>query len=302
MEPAPRTRPAAEVQIDIPLVRRLVATQFPQWADLAVAPVESAGWDNTIFRLGPDLAVRLPRRRVGAEQVGKEHQWLPVLAPHLPLAVPIPLGQGVPGAGYPWHWTVCPWLEGELAASTGIADVCRVAMSLGRFVAAIQAIDSAGGPVHEFRGVSLAVHDHVTRAAAAVLEESIDVGPVLAVWEAAMAAPSWTAEPVWMHGDLHPANLLVDRGELSAVIDFGLLGVGDPACDLMVAWTYLSDDSRDAFRSALAVDDAAWSRGRGWALRFGLMAAAYSADNPVLGEIGRYTVAEVLTDFEHARS
>lgn len=294
-------RPAAEVRIDIPLVRRLVAVQFPQWASLAVEPVESAGWDNTIFRLGSDLAVRLPRRRIGAEQVGKEHQWLPVLAPHLPLTVPVPLGHGVPGEGYPWHWTVCPWLKGELAAVARVADMGRAAMSLAQFVAALQAIDSAGGPIHEFRGVSLLAHDHNTRAAAAVLQDSLDIGPVLGVWEAALAVPAWTGRPVWMHGDLHPANLLLERGELSAVIDFGLLGVGDPACDLMVAWTYLSADSRDAFRSALAVDDATWSRGRGWALQFGLRALAYSADNLVLDDIGRYTVAEVLADFEQAR-
>jgi aminoglycoside phosphotransferase (APT) family kinase protein len=289
------------VQIDVPLVRRLVAVQFPQWASLTVDPVESAGWDNTIFRLGSELAVRLPRRRIGAEQVGKEHQWLPVLAPHLPLAVPVPLGHGVPGEEYPWHWTVCPWLKGELAALTRVADMAGAAMSLARFIAALQAIDSTGGPVHEFRGVSLFARDHNTRASAAVLQDSLDTGSVLRVWEAALSVPAWTGQPVWMHGDLHPANLLVEDGELSAVIDFGLLGVGDPACDLMVAWTYLSADARDVFRSALAVDDATWSRGRGWALQFGLRAAAYSADNLVIGDIGRYTVAEVLADFEQTR-
>jgi len=284
------------VQIDVPLVRRLVAVQFPQWARLAVEPVESAGWDNTIFRLGSDLAARLPRRRIGADQVRKEHQWLPMLAPQLPLAVPVPLGHGVPGEGYPWHWTVCPWLKGELAALTRVADMRGAARSLARFIAALQAIDSAGGPVHEFRGVSLAAHDHNTRALVAALRDSLDVGSALAVWDAALSAPAWTGRPVWMHGDLHPANLLVDGHELSAVIDFGLLGVGDPACDLMAAWTYLSADSRDVFRNALAVDDATWSRARGWALRFGLRAVAYSADNPVLGDIGRRTVAEVLAD------
>ena len=300
MNSVPGARPAAEVRIDVPLVRRLVAVQFPQWASLAVEPVESAGWDNTIFRLGSDLAVRLPRRRIGAAQVGKEHQWLPIIAPHLPLAVPVPLARGVPGEGYPWHWTVCRWLNGELAALTRVADMGMMAMSLARFIAALQAIDATGGPVHEFRGVALAARDHNTRASAAVLGDSFDIGPALRAWEAALAVPMWTGKPAWMHGDLHPANLLVERGELSAVIDFGLLGVGDPACDLMVAWTYLSHDARKAFRSVLAVDDATWSRGRGWALQFGLRAAAYSADNLVIGDIGRYTVAEVLADFEQA--
>ena len=298
MASVPGTRPAAEVRIDATLVRRLVAGQFPQWANLAVEPVESAGWDNTIFRLGSHLAARLPRRRIGAEQVRKEHQWLPVIAPRLPLAVPVPLGRGVPGDGYPWHWTVYPWMKGELAALTRVADRGRAAVSLARFVAALQAIDAAGGPVHEFRGLPLAAYDHDTRSLAAALRDSLDVGAVLMAWEAALAVPAWTGHPVWMHGDLHPANLLVESHELSAVIDFGLLGAGDPACDLIVAWTYLTADSRDVFRDALAVGDATWSRGRGWALKFGLRAAAYSADNRVLGDIGRYTVAEVLADFE----
>jgi aminoglycoside phosphotransferase (APT) family kinase protein len=294
---SPQGRPTADVEVHISLVRRLVAAQFPQWASLAVAPVESAGWDNTIFRLGPNLAARLPRRRVSAEHVRNEHWWLPVMAPYLPLAIPVPIGQGVPGEGYPWHWTVCRWLSGELAALTPVADQAQAACSLARFVAALQAIDPAGGVEHEFRGVSLAAHDYNARTAAAVLQRSFDTGPLLRAWEEARAQPTWTGQPRWIHGDLHPANMLVRDHELSAVIDFGLLGVGDPACDLMVAWTYLSADSRDAFRRALAVDDASWSRGRGWALQSGLRMAAYSADNPVLGDIGRYTLAEILTDF-----
>lgn len=302
MDSVPGTRPPAEVHIDIALVRRLLTAQFPQWASMAVTPVESAGWDNTIFRLGSELAVRLPRRRVGAEQVSKEHQWLPVLAPQLPLAVPVPLGRGVPGEGYPWHWTVCRWMKGELAALTRVADMGTAAMSLARFIAALQAIDSTGGPEHEFRGVSLAALDHNTRAAAAVMQGSLNIGSALEAWEAALAVPAWRDQPVWMHGDLHPANLLVQRHALSAVIDFGLLGVGDPACDLMVAWTYLAADARDGFRREVAVDEATWSRARGWALQFGLRAAAYSLDNPVVGDIGRYTLAQVLADFEQTGS
>lgn len=294
----PGARPAADVHIDVSLVRRLVAAQFPQWASLPIEPVESAGWDNTIFRLGPDLVVRLPRRRVSAEHVRNEHRWLPVMAPNLPLAIPVPVGHGLPGEGYPWYWTVCPWLTGELAAQAAVADPGLAATCLARFIAALQAMDPAGGSVHEFRGVSLAAHDHNARAAAAVLQHSLDVGPLLEVWEDALAFPAWSGQPLWIHGDLHPANMLVRDQELSAVLDFGLLGVGDPACDLMVAWMYLSADSRDVFRRVLAVDDATWSRGRGWALQSGLRMAAYSADNPVLGDIGRYTLAEVLADFQ----
>jgi aminoglycoside phosphotransferase (APT) family kinase protein len=171
-----------------------------------------------------------------------------------------------------------------------------VAISLARFVRALRAIDPAGGPVSKLRSGPLAGRDQVIRAAAAALQDSLDVRPVLAVWEAAIAAPAWMGPPVWMHGDLHPANLLISSGDLTGVIDFGLLGVGDPACDLMPAWTYLSADARQLFRDELAADDATWARGQGWALDLGLRAAAYSADNPVLGNISLHAITEVLTD------
>jgi len=266
-----------------------------------VRPVESAGWDNVIYRLGTDLAVRLPRRRIGADHTENEHRWLPQLAAQLPLPVPVPVGKGGPGEGYPWYWTVCPWLPGEVAAIAPVADMNQVAMSLAQFVHAMQSIDPAGGPVSKFRGGTLAARDPVSQASAAALRHSLDVGPVLEVWEAAVAEPAWTRPPVWMHGDLHPANLLVSNEELTGVIDFGLLGVGDPACDLMVAWTYLSGDARRVFRNAMGVDDSTWARGRGWALHLGL-AAAVSADNPLLGTIGLNTIAEIMAEFPRSRA
>jgi len=208
----------------------------------------------------------------------------------------------VPGEGYPWHCTVCPWLHGELAALTPVADMRRAAKRLARFIVALQAIDPAGGPVHEFRGPSLAAHDHNTRATAALLRDSLDFRSAVRIWDTALSAPERSIRPTWMHGDLHPANMLVEDRELTAVIDFGLLGVGDPACDLSVGWTYLSPDSRHLFRREMAADDETWARGRGWALQFGLRAAAYSADNPILGDIGRHTLAEVLSEVEQVRS
>ena len=287
---------AAEAAIGVPLVRRLLKSQFPHLSRLTVSPVGSAGFDNVICRLGADLAVRLPRRRFSADQTEKEHRWLPVLGPQLPLAVPVPVGEGVPGEGYPWRWTVCPWLPGETAATAPVADMRLAAMSLAQFLRALQAIDPAHGPVSTFRGGPLADRDRSSQASAAVLRDSLDVRPALAAWEAVVAEPAWTGPGVWVHGDLHPANLLVSNGELTGIIDFGALGVGDPACDLMVAWTYLSADARQVFRGALAVDDPMWARGRGWALHLGLMAAAVSAANPVLGAIGRRAITEVLSD------
>jgi aminoglycoside phosphotransferase (APT) family kinase protein len=296
---------ADELDIDGSLVGRLLAAQFPEWADLPVEPVHSAGTDNAIYRLGDDMAVRLPRIPGATDQVEKEHQWLPRLAPLLPLSIPVPLAKGMPAEGYPLHWSIYRWLEGESAASKPIADPHQAATELARFVACLQRIDPAGGPppgAHNFfRGEPLAMRHAETRTAIATLHNTLDAGAAVAAWEAALQAPAWNGPAVWLHGDLHPTNLLVKRGRLSAVIDFGGLGVGDPACDLMVAWTILSADTREVFRAALPVDDSAWARGRGWALSVGLIALPYYRDtNPVLAGIARRTIDEVLADRTHA--
>ncbi|MQA78083.1 MAG: phosphotransferase [Streptosporangiales bacterium] len=294
-------KPAAEVHIDVPLVRRLLNAQFPQWADLPIQPVDASGWDNAIYRLGSDLAVRLPRRGMSAGQVEKEHQWLPMLVPVLPLAIPAPLGKGTPAEGYPWHWTVCRWLHGEIAAAAPLADPGQAALDLARFIKALRTVATTNGPRNELRGVPLATRDQFTRADINSVRDRFDVTTVTAAWDAALAAPQWQGPPVWFHGDLHPANLLVEDGQLTAVIDFGLLAVGDPACDVMAAWTVFSADVRNVFRTALSVDDATWARGRGWALLLGLLMTAHSADNPVLDHIGQHTVNEVLADDEQQR-
>ena len=290
------SRPADEVRVDVPLVRRLLAAQFPQWAGLPVEPAGAAGFDNAIFRLGTDLAVRLPRRQFGADHLEREYRWLPVVGPRLPLAVTVPLGKGEPGEGYPWPWMVCSWLHGEIAALTPVADPEQAAVTLARFVAALRALDPAGAPPSDLRSCPLAAHDDAVRAAADDLRGRLDPASALAVWQESLAAPPWTGTPVWLHGDLHAANLLVSHGEMSAVIDFGLLGLGDPACDLMVAWTYLPPAARGVFRRALDVDDATWTRARGWALNLGLRAAARARGNSVLAAIGRNTVAAVVAD------
>jgi aminoglycoside phosphotransferase (APT) family kinase protein len=294
-----------EVDVDVSLVGRLLATQFPQWADLPIKPINSAGTDNAIYRVGADMAVRLPRIEGATGQVDKEHQWLPRLAPLLPLAIPVPLAKGTPGEGYPWHWSVYQWLDGENAAIEPITNPCAAARDLAQFIAALQRIDATGGPLpgvhNSFRGVPLATRDAETRAAIASLDDMLDTDGVTAAWDAALQVPAWHGPPVWIHGDLSPLNLLVERDRISAIIDFGCLGVGDPACDLQVVWNLLSSQTREVFRAALPLDDATWARGRGWALSVGLIALPYyQSTNPVLAAIARRAIDEALTDYKHA--
>lgn len=283
---------ADEVDTDAALVRRLLAAQFPRWADLPIAPVPSAGTDNALYRLGDDYVVRLPRILRAAETMEKEVEWVPRLAPLLPLPVSVPLAQGTPSDGFPWLWTVCPWLDGETATTTRDADSRQLARDLAGFIAALWHIDPTDGPPpgpHNFyRGCPLALRDASTREAIAALDGLLDT---------AKATAAWDRTPVWLHGDLQAGNLLVQRGRLNAVIDFGGLGVGDPACDVMVAWSFFTADARAAFRAALAVDDATWARGRGWALSFGLIALPYYLHtNPTLAAIARHTIAEALAE------
>jgi len=264
------------VLIDADLVRRLLAAQFPHWAELPLSPVPLSGMDNATFRLGDDLSVRLPRYSHWAGQVEREHTWLPRLAPRLPLPVSEPMAKGQPGEGYPFPWSVYRWLEGETATTETLADPLRTAEQLAEFITALHQLDPTGGPGPEasnaFRGVpmgderdSLAAEARV-RPKIAALKGMVDTDAVTQVWEAALAAPAWDAPPVWIHGDLATGNLLAVEGRLSAVIDFGTLAVGDPAVDLLPAWKFLPAQARGVFRTAVGLDDATWARGRGWAL------------------------------------
>lgn len=292
-----------KVNIDAALVRRLIATQFPRWKDLAIRPVDFGGWDNRTFHLGDGMTVRLPSAAAYSLQVEKEHRWLPRLAPQLPLPIPVPLAMGVPAENYPWHWSVYRWIEGETATRERIASLSRFAADLAEFLAALQRIDASGGPApgqhNFFRGGPLNVYDGEARQAIAVLDGKIDTDAASAVWEAALAA-TWHGAPVWFHGDVSWGNLLVRQGRLSAVIDFGTSGVGDPACDLAIAWTLFKGKSRKAFRAGLAADEAMWARGRGWTLWKALITAAGHIDvNPVEVEKSRYVIDEVLADHVH---
>lgn len=292
-----------EVDITLSLVRHLIRTQFPQWVELPIQIVKSAGTDHALYRLGNDKVVRLPRTEGVIEQVNKEQVWLPKLAPHLPLAIPTPCAEGVASEGYPFRWSIYQWLEGENATIERLANPIQAATDLAQFINALQAIDTTDAPNPEshnfFRGVPLAMRDAQTRTAIAKLDGILDTNAAIAAWEVALQAPVWDDAPVWIHGDLQSGNLLAQQGQLSAVIDFGGLAVGDPACDLQVAWNLFSSETRKIFREVLQVDDATWARGRGWALSVGLIALPYyQITNPALAGISRRAINEVLTEYK----
>lgn len=290
-----------EVPIDADLVGRLLEGQFPAWAGLPLEGVPSAGTDNALYRLGDRLLVRLPRRPSSAPQTEKEAAWLPRLAPHLPLAVPVPLALGAPACGYPWSWSVVPWIQGENPTVGALLDPRSLALDIATFVSSMHAIALGGGPPageHNFgRGVPLAERDERVWATVEELRGEIDADAVVAAWERAVEASTWDADPVWVHGDVAPGNLLAVDGRLVGVIDFGCLGVGDPAVDLIPAWNLLPRDAREVFRSAVGVDGATWTRGRGWALSIALFQLPYYRDtNPTLVANSRYVINEVLAD------
>jgi aminoglycoside phosphotransferase (APT) family kinase protein len=290
--------------IDVALVERLVAAQFPDWAGLPVRRVLPGGNDNCTFRLGEELLVRLPSHAAYAPGVEKEQRWLPALAAKLPLPIPAPVGLGAPAEDYPCPWSVYRWLPGEVVAVAPPDDLAEFASDLAGFLAALQAIDPEGGPAagrHSFhRGGALAVYDAQTRDAVATLGGAIDGRAATAAWEAALAG-AWTASPVWVHGDVAVNNLLVEDGRLSAVIDFGTSAVGDPACDLAVAWTLFEGDSRVAFRERLPLDAATWARGRGWTLWKALITLANPDGHDPPGQRGSAEVLEqVLAEHRDA--
>jgi aminoglycoside phosphotransferase (APT) family kinase protein len=291
---------ANERPIDVLLVRDLIDRQFPVWRHLPVTPVESAGTDNALFRLGKQLAVRLPRIPGATGQIGKEFRWLPLLAPHLPLPIPVPVAQGKPDRAFPWPWGVYRWLGGKPVTLERLYEPTVAARDLAGFVRALQSVDASGGPLpgdhNSGRGVPLAERDAATRNGIAACAGLIDATAATRRWETALAAPAWTAPPVWVHGDLQPGNLLQRIGIMTAVIDFGCLGVGDPAVDLLPAWYLFPPAARDVYRQTLGVDEATWLRGMGWALSVSVIALPYYLHtNPGLVAISRRAIAEVLT-------
>lgn len=287
--------PAAEIDIDERLVTALLHAQCPQLADQPVRVVGN-GWDNTIARVGDAWMARLPRRAAAADLIVNEQRWLPLLAPSLPLAVPVPWFCGQPSELFPWSWSVCRWLPGDSAADKPPADLGAAARTLAAFVRELHQPGPADAPLNPFRGVALqeraaAVQERVQRLAAVV-----DGPRVLALWERLHVTPAWDGPPLWLHGDLHPSNMLTDGGRLSAVIDFGDICVGDPATDLALAWMMFPTAERSVFRADAGVDDDTWQRAAGWALNLSL-AYLTADDTTSIPAIGRTTLAAVLDEF-----
>jgi aminoglycoside phosphotransferase (APT) family kinase protein len=287
------------------LVSRLLREQFPQWAHLPVRRVDADGIDNSTFRLGDTMSVRMPNGDWYSRQVDKEQRWLPLLAPHLPQPIPVPLAQGAPGCGYPWPWSVYRWIDGQPMITRPVTDLTQFAADTADFLTALHALESAGGPgpgEHNwYRGGPLLHYDAEARAALGALHGHIDTAAAADVWATALRS-TWAGAPVWFHGDIAPGNLLVRQGRLSAVIDFGTAGVGDPSCDTVFAWTVLSGESRRVFAQRLRADEATWARGRGWAIwKAMIVLAEVLGSDPMEAEESKRVIAEVIADHQAAR-
>ena len=295
---------ADEPPIDAALVERLIASQHARWAGLPIERVASDGTTNAIYRLGSVATVRLPLARYGEQAIEVEGRWLPRIAPRLPLPVPEQLATGEPDAGYPFRWSVHGWIEGAPVSRAPVEDLVTLAEDLAAWLAALQRIDTTDGrdgALHHVRSAPLAVRDGETRRGLAALADEIDVDAALATWEDALRAERWSRPAVWSHGDLLAGNLLARDGRLAAVIDFAGLGVGDPACDFMIAWELFSGASRTAFREALRdgirLDEATWARGRGHALsQAAIYIPYYRHANPAGVAAARHQLAAVLEE------
>jgi len=267
--------------IDADLVASLIADQFPKWEVLPIAPVAQSGWDNRAFRLGSDKLVRLPSAEHYAPSIQTEQAWLPKLAPNLPIAIPKLLGKGVPNDRYPWHWSIHDWIEGGHPSRKEVNKA--LAVQLASFLKALQRIPSSGGPTagerNFHRGGDLIHYDAQTRAAIARLSDQSERNAATQVWEEALASV-WGHDPVWVHGDFAVGNLLVRGGNLIGVIDFGQLAVGDPACDLTIAWTLFAGSERRSFRDAIGLEEDTWARAKGWAIWKALILVSGIASGP----------------------
>lgn len=290
-------------EITLPLVKELIAEQFPQWNNLSIKPIELSGWDNKTFRLGEEMSIRLPSAQRYVAQVQKEQKYLPILASQLSISIPEPIAMGHPSKNYPCNWSIYKWIKGNSANVLSFDDLHLklIAADLAQFLNELHEIDPTGGPVagahNYYRGGSLFVYDAETRSAIVQLKNFIDVDAVTSVWEKAISS-KWMKNPVWVHGDLSAGNILVKDNRLVAVIDFGCVCIGDPACDLVIAWTFLTNESRKIFKSHLSLDSDTWARARGWALWKALITIVPLKDKTSLEAIKQFQIIDEILN-EH---
>ncbi|RAP77415.1 aminoglycoside phosphotransferase family protein [Paenibacillus montanisoli] len=291
------------INITTELVRGLIDSQFPHWKHLEVKPVEKSGHDNRTYRLGSDMTVRLPSNEGYASAVEKETTWLPVFKPHLSLPIPTPLAKGQPTDEYPLPWSVNQWIEGETVTFANIRDMNEFAEDLAAFLKELQAIDASNGVpagVQNFhRGGNLAVYDLQTRS---VIERisGYDKNLLTEIWELSLAT-TYSAAPLWIHGDVAVGNLLVKNGRLCGVIDFGTMGAGDPSSDLVIAWNFFDDSSRSVFLNSIDAGEDVIDRARGWALWKALITYDWHEKGSELANWGK-RVIDVIIDHYQKRS
>jgi aminoglycoside phosphotransferase (APT) family kinase protein len=296
---------ANEIRATPEQVGRLIAKQFPEWDGLPLAVLDRQGTDHVLFRLGDELLVRMPKIDWAADQAVTDARWLPRLAPNLPVRIPAPVGVGEPDEGFPWQWTVVPWIAGD---NPGVSERSQpsLAREVAAFVRALQAVDRDGAPLKtgRSRGTPLAPNDDAAQAALRELashDDGIDLDAVARAWDDAVTAPVWDQPPVWIHSDIQPGNLILDGGRLAAVIDFGGLGLGDPAPDVAAAFWTFRGAARSTYRDELGYDDATWRRARGWALLPSLTGLNYYRHTfPRMVAHSRDTIAAVLEDVREA--
>ncbi len=296
---AVQNKPAAEIDITVDMVRELLTEQMPDLAHLDIVS-GPCGWDNCLFRVGSSFAARLPRRQMGAMLVEAEQRWLPLLAPSLPLPIAAPVRSGVANQRFPWSWSLVPWFEGDIAARAELSDPGEGAQTIGAFCAALHTPAPPDAPVNPYRGIALEDRTEAFANYRPQVADVVDLDAVDRAWQRCVEAPAFEGEPVWLHGDLHPGNVIVRDGNVAGVIDFGDIGKGDRATDLAIAFMMFGPTERSRFRAAAGmfelVDDATWMRARGWALTLGIMHLVHSADGPHHETIGRRAINAVLEE------
>lgn len=285
-----------EAKLSLEVVNQLLNEQFPEWSHQVIYPLNHQGTDNVMLKLGEDKIVRFPRTQRSEKSLKKECLWLPKLDSNLPIQIPHILGVGQPSEQYPYQWAIVNFLEGSCPSDSNPLDLTLAAKGLGHFIKELQKADIANAPLCSRKCPAMS-SDKETRESMLALSDVFDIKAIAKLWDSALEVPPWKMDPVWLHGDIHAGNLLVQDRRLTGVIDFGMAGVGDPACDLMVAWMLFDQDTREIFHSAVNPDEAMWDRARGCALHFGIMAYSYYKDrDPFLAGLAKRTLNEILMD------